>query len=364
MAVNNGTPDWERPFCGVDTTIALVNQGINLNQLNSRGETILHHWIEEAYHSDEITEEEIMTVVQLLVDRGADLNARDLFGFTPILKAAELSTLAIFQLLLQRDEIDRLDKIDALELAGARLLLSYEPEKAFHYWREALNLRNKEGQEPIIKIPLQKTSGQAVEWVTSEQLEHVIQNKHLFWIQGMVTRLRIYADRSCEAVIRFIDSEFSPFFVLDGDDYFGVDEQPTMTHYSDLWIEILGVFLRFKPFGSTLSELTKRLVDDLTWNYSGLEMDDPFFQSELEKINTTLQLILEADPVERLIPHCGFFAMLARLPDVLQHNDIKKYASQLVRLDDGTLLALAHQNQDWETHGLLLQLEAGTSDQQ
>jgi len=62
---------------------------------------------------------------------------------------------------MQREEYSLSEKIDALELAGAKLLFHYRDEssisQAFQYWNEALDLRET-AQGPIPKVPLNSTN--------------------------------------------------------------------------------------------------------------------------------------------------------------------------------------------------------------
>jgi len=364
ILASNGTPVWMRDFCGADATIALVNHGLNLNQHNRWDDTILHHWIQfpsNRHSTRGISEKEREMVVHLLIDKGANLMARDSKGFPPILASAESKTFNILGILLESDLIDRNDKIDALELAGALLLLRSglcpeNSKKADAYWKKALLLRDMEGPDPIDKIPLEVTSEWAIEWVTPDELKDVIEDPSQFWIQAMVTRLRVYSYRSCKAVQDFIKYEFSDGFFKDSDDYYGVvDEWPTVIHIQDLLLEILGVFLSFGPYEPTLWIHTEKLVRELTGSLATPLLPS---EDELERISTSLNLILAADPNGRLELEYGFFAMLARLPNVLLHNDIRQFASPSARLNAGTLLYQACNRGDWKTLRRLLHLGA------
>ena len=188
----SGAPIWT--VCGAYATIALIEHGINLDLRDSTGRTVLHHWIDLASLPLYIIGGKKLFTdgTNLLLDRGVDLNARPNKGFTPILYSAhQLKNpseqifdpsiqLGIFELLSERGETDLIEKIDALELAGANLILEHmDLDDAFRCWRNALRLRKEEKEE---KIPLH-TSGQAFEWETLEQLENIISDPSLHWIQ-------------------------------------------------------------------------------------------------------------------------------------------------------------------------------------
>lgn len=63
---SDGTPVWMRPFCGVDAITALVNNGLNLNQLSSSGKTIFNYWIYTSF--DDFYEQDRLTVIEILLD--------------------------------------------------------------------------------------------------------------------------------------------------------------------------------------------------------------------------------------------------------------------------------------------------------
>lgn len=72
-----------------------------------------------------------LIMVKLLLEKGNDLHACDSLGLNVILSAAhrdgELPNLPVLEFLLdERDDISRIDKITALEMAGAVILSNDE----------------------------------------------------------------------------------------------------------------------------------------------------------------------------------------------------------------------------------------------
>jgi len=65
---SDGTPVWMRPFCGADAITVLVNNGLNLNQLNSSGKTIVNYWVYTSFDDDDFREQERLDVVEMLLD--------------------------------------------------------------------------------------------------------------------------------------------------------------------------------------------------------------------------------------------------------------------------------------------------------
>jgi len=356
----SGAPIWT--FCGAYATIALIEHGINLDLRDSTGRTVLHHWIDLASSPLYIIGGKKLFTdgTNLLLGRGVDLNARPNKGFTPILYSAhQLKNpseqifdpsiqLGIFELLSERGKTDLIEKIDALELAGANLILEHmDLDDAFHCWRNALRLRETGKEE---KIPLQ-TSGLAVEWETLEQLETIISDPSLHWISAMSTCLRIYAKRGCFDYRLMQD--YACIFGNTLMDNHGDYVKPTMSQLLDLAL----VFLD-RP-ETDLSKYKKELAHDFAiYLPSTLENDHPLTDVDFETIKSFLKLMLAVDPEWRPRYGCDFFKMLASLPDVLLREDVRKYFSYSARQDNGTLLASACVSKEWETLRLLLHLRS------
>jgi len=178
----DGSPIWMRSSCGVVTLDDLIYHGLDLNQRDpSTGGTILHYWASLPRNN---TEEESLTVVKLLVTEGADLKAKDNRGFTPIHltsiimnKYGEIRgpNLRVLDFLLKRNDVGRMEKIEALELAGAVILSDNQNaslfQKAFEYWRRALH--------------------------------HVIHHPSEYKIQSYLTGLRILSSKSWRATFQY-----------------------------------------------------------------------------------------------------------------------------------------------------------------
>jgi len=191
----NGLPVWAMNGCGPDATSTLVKHGMSLtHRIPKTKETILHHWATRRWENS-------MDVVRLLVERGADLQARDCRGLTPIFPAAAQGFFhsphfSVFDFLLEREEIENKDKIDALELAGAVILgrthLAHLTPQAFGYWRRAAHLRHLEAN-PIPKTPMVFKRVQRVEWTTLTQLEEIENSPSQRKIQSLLVQLRVFS---------------------------------------------------------------------------------------------------------------------------------------------------------------------------
>lgn len=138
---------WTKDGFGADALTELINNGMDLLQRDPlMNGTILHLWAGTPFDEDSSRQEDSLAVVKLIVEKGVELQAVNRWGFTALLEAAnsrdgECPNLVVLDFLLERDEYSRLEKVEALELAGAVLLGNCQNTslipKAFEYWRLA-----------------------------------------------------------------------------------------------------------------------------------------------------------------------------------------------------------------------------------
>ncbi len=106
---------------------------MSLSQHNpSNGKTVLRHWIRLPSNCSESSS---LAVVKIFLEKGdPQLRILDDSGFTPLLEASNILEIiawnhvkqspkfSVFNLLLERDDILSIEKIEAMELAGAEIL--------------------------------------------------------------------------------------------------------------------------------------------------------------------------------------------------------------------------------------------------
>jgi len=261
----------------VDALSSLLDHGLNLEQLNSYGETALQHWVNrESMRCEPNLEIDAFTIVKLLVDNGANIMDQDENGFTVILAAVNNENWKIVDYFLEKEGVDRMEKIEAMELAAAIILSkSYndsEFERAFEYWRQALRLRQ---MEPVSmpKTPLALKSGQAGEWITSHQLENVINHPEEYNYQSYLVRLRICSRKSWEAVLALLNDSFD-------DCVEDLGAQGRVVDFIDvLWATWEAIYvLDSNP--EDLFWKADYVVRNLIWILWELGMDDPLFNAE------------------------------------------------------------------------------------
>ncbi len=202
----------------VDSIAALIDDyGLDLNhRTNDKGgNTILRFFTGRIKLNDNekgLTEEEISAIIKLLLERGADPKSKNAMGFTPIMRSAYYLRFPVLNLLLDRDDIFRSEKVDALELVGAVILgdehtSSVYQEEAYQYWRRSLQLRRDvdDGFGSIEKTQQILKSGRVKEWETREEMEHTIEHRSEHRIQSFLIGLRILSGISWDAVKSFFD---------------------------------------------------------------------------------------------------------------------------------------------------------------
>jgi len=220
---SDGRLMWMERMCGVDSIIALINHGLDFKRRDpNSGLTVLDYVVGSL--TVYLSEEDKLALVKLLVEKGADFMARDNRGLTPLLAAAnaDYPKSTVVDYLMNRDECSGMEKIEAIELAGATILLNNKYAflcsrnryitKGFQYWRQAHQLRQME-----IKVSGSSTEkilgrkiGRNVEWTTLAELNELEKNPEDYRIQALMVKLRIISSRCLQAA-RFISYQLYLF---------------------------------------------------------------------------------------------------------------------------------------------------------
>jgi len=333
----DGPPIWTMKGCGPEALSTLHRLGVlDLTQrCPSTGKTVLHQWASgsmTAFSSSEVD------VVQLLLDWGTDLRAVDTSGFSVILSAAKghrgKPNEAVLDVLLDREDIERMEKIKALEMTGA-VILSHpdlHPEdvqirRAFGHWRRALSLRTSHhlpNTDPLIFI-----DGRYTEWTTLAELKNIEKGtKDEYQTQSFLVLLRIFSEIRFNALDDYVSNhwiidETKACLFEDNSKNYCCLELPAIHFF---WI-ILTVLHRFcwhrseeESVRKFAIEQNKEFVNSLTFYFAA---DDPLIHSS-EAWKTSLELISIVDPKDYfdkegtdqpyLLTLFDIFAILSKLP--------------------------------------------------
>jgi len=288
---SDGNPMWTSEYCGNDAITALVEHGMNVNHCypNLHEISLLNHCILK----------KSLAVVKLLVDRGADLHTQNSLGLTPIILAAFLHYLDVVDFLLERNEISRIEKIEALELAGATILfdtrLTHFFPRGLEYWRRSLHLRrmDADGCGPITKSLSEnlKKAGRIVgdwnEWTTLAQLEYIIQHRYEQEIQSFLIKSRILSTKKWGAVDYFF-SDFKSWSQK-------LREEHRFIELLNLCWSMLETIQNFDPREEYLWITTVEVVQCLINTLGPIKRDeyDPLVNENT--MRTSLKLILATD---------------------------------------------------------------------
>lgn len=341
-----------------NVTILLVESGMNLKErCPCSDRTILHHW---ASSSEGPPAQEAVSVVDLLLAKGTDLKALDQDGLSPLNIAAigylRHQTLArpnelLLRFLLGRQEFDLMDKINALELAGAMILLhSYRENnalsdfgKAFEYWNEALDLRIS-GSIPKVSLNLSNNVyWRTVEWTNRDQIEELKQrpaDAKLF-LQAILVAHRIFSRTNSKALEfylwnGFVYTVFSRlrnnkrnaellevcWIMLEG-------ARSTNVRFKNVWMEIVGIDIRLvESLKNLKDEKSPMLTSEVLKLSLELVIDENRFKLIVSDEEDSRSIELLHEEILKLLP------IISESPSELVTSEIKRCLHQFVKRDE------------------------------
>jgi len=383
---DDGEPIWFRQELPVSLRsqiiTLLVEWGMDLNQRGpDAGNTVLHSWAEVVLDNQE---NESLGIVQMLLEKGADLQARDSSGVSIILTAAigdgDLPNLTVLDYLLEKNDIPRQDKIDALETAGAIILGHDENHEkfplAFQLWRRALTLRLMDNQDPLHKMPLTSKSGQLSEWTTLDDIQQIEQDPHPAQreIQSLLVKLRIFAHLSPRNMDYYMENDLLVFLEK------GEDDGRSFNQMMDISLMAMDIIFRYDPIESKLLSSTIDVIGELLSVFHDLPNEDPNVNSATLK--TLVELVAKMDQLhlpdanQKIVADIGYIVSLKILVEILSsrpelfNEEMKESLVRMVRRDvrdsDGlNVLLIACCYSDAETLStirlLLLELDVDTN---
>lgn len=162
----------------------LLELGADVNRKSVKGNTALHDCAESGS----------LDIMKMLLKFNARME-KDAYGMTPLLAASVAGYSKIVEYLITRQDSERQEKIDALELLGA----TYVDKKrdmlgAISFWRSAMEERYASPHSPVPKPP----SGSEVaayenakEVVSLEQLDELASDPDNMRMQALLVRERI-----------------------------------------------------------------------------------------------------------------------------------------------------------------------------
>ena len=372
----NGSPMWMLAGYDVNATRLLINLGMSLTQKSPQlGRTILHFW------AGRTKDARSLSIVELLLAKGSDLEALDINGISPINVAAigtnGVPNLPVLDYLLRRNDLTPLQRIEALELAGSTILCVKDDQtsvtRAFQYWNEAMDLRDSNSIPKLLK----NSDRQAVEWTTKNQLRELQHSPFEYKIQAILVRHRCLSRLSIGALAGYLYPFIHPYCLKLRTDHrlsklldvcwFMLEEAASLNgpYDKDTWVMIIKVTNALVFTLKTLKDERNAILKSDTLRIS-LEL---IVATHLigvynpSNIAANGLLMPTKDHLETLVK---LVSILAGLPDVLNHQ-IMCCLYQLVKLNpknqQGQNLLLTaclrlNANDQLETVGLLLRVGA------
>jgi len=304
---SNGSPIWTLcPRKEPALTLHLINLGMSLIQrCPLTGNTVFHHWASNFGYS---VNGDAVAIVKLLLAKGADLNALDFYGFTPLYLSAIGSASnklrghpnePVLRYLLQQEEISASVKIIALELAGAVILLDERSRgrfrsQSFKYWNEAQDLRESVGLIPKVveDLGINNIPWRATEWTTRTQLEELQNYRHYSStqshnreIQAILVSRRILHRISSKAFVHFL------WKLVPAENCCSFSDSPDALSLELCWALLEGIRHVTDPGTEDLWEMVVKLNNRLVSTLSKLKSKrSPILNCETLKVSMRLVL--------------------------------------------------------------------------
>jgi len=157
-----------------------------------------------------------MDIAKYLIDKGAGSQVRDDIGLSFLHYAAldiyPFGKPDVLRSLLFSDHVTVSDKIEALELAGARILLLRQGDEAtirqaFTYWNEAMDIRNQHPESIPAKVLSSDNNivdWRAAEWTSKDDLRELQRSPSKYQMQAILVAQRILSGISSAVFLKHL----------------------------------------------------------------------------------------------------------------------------------------------------------------
>ncbi len=385
---SKGAPIWSLPLCNnVEAITTLIEVGMSLTLRHPiDGSTVLLKWIGQK----NILKNGTLDFIQPLLEKSSDLKARDEDGFTPTLLAAVVINnfqsssgnqtdatqdfaiqkklnASILNFLLEREEVDRMERINAMELAGAVILFLHgelqfrgPPSKlhrihdmnvGFEYWHRALQLRlSCTGEcESILMTPsLNENNGLPNECNTLNELQELETQPSLWFLHASLMQLRILSSISSMAVARYMWPSVKDYFLYpELRKSCATRNFPIYKLILEICLRALGAFSIHSSQSPPVEFLTifdyLQITCDNIVNHMDRKKDtaDTFYAEEKWLLTKILKLTLKAMyemPSECIKRGSRIISILAENCSGIDDQEILEYLSRIFRTEHGNIL--------------------------
>ena len=195
----------------INGVTSLVKCGANVDLQDKYGNTALHY--AAGLSVDERFSDDLPEIVETLLNLGASHMCNHQ-GLTPLHQACISANIAVVEYLIQRPEITREQRVDALELLGASRatqykefsLLSFFVAEGLMYIKRGMEERFVDPSQPILKQPKEPAYGNRKESQTPEELAQIEGDREAILMESLLIKERILGTNHSELLpsIRFV----------------------------------------------------------------------------------------------------------------------------------------------------------------
>ena len=183
---NNGCTSLMKAISEASVVTFLTEHGANIDLQDKNGDTALHYAV-RGYSREVVTH---------LVTLGASHMCNNQ-GLTPLLLASDKGCSEVVEYLIKRPEITKEQRIDALELLGASIVIMHpcvfdSHEKGFKYIRLGMEERFSDPSHPLLKQPMEPAERK------EEELAQIEGDRNAVVIEGLIIKERIIGNKSPE----------------------------------------------------------------------------------------------------------------------------------------------------------------------
>ena len=195
----------------INGVTSLVKCGANVDLQDKYGNTALHY--AAGLSVDERFSDDLPEIVEMLLNLGASHMCNHQ-GLKPLHQASISGNIAVVEYLIQRPEITREQRVDALELLGASLatqfshisLLDFLVWEGLMYIKLGMEERFVDPSQPILKQPKEPAYGNRKESQTPEELAQIEGDTEAILMESLLIKERILGTNHSELLplIRFV----------------------------------------------------------------------------------------------------------------------------------------------------------------
>ena len=195
----------------INGVTSLVKCGANVDLQDRYGNTALHY--AAGLSVDERFSDDLPEIVETLLNLGASHMCNHQ-GLKPLHQASISGNIAVVEYLIQRPEITREQRVDALELLGASLatqfshisLLDFLVWEGLMYIKLGMEERFVDPSQPILKQPKEPAYGNRKESQTPEELAQIEGDTEAILMESLLIKERILGTNHSELLpsIRFV----------------------------------------------------------------------------------------------------------------------------------------------------------------